>query len=119
MRPRQNSATIVAPIARPIGDGGVSTISSAAGRKASSSFSRVSRVTGKEMTFFAFFATPFAASMAALADFMDTTLHSVERRVAPAHTDEIIVSAVFDKTAMVERQDAVGEADRRQTVSDN
>src|SRR5437660_3403362 len=31
-----NTAMIVAPIARPIGDGGVSTISSAAGRKASS-----------------------------------------------------------------------------------
>ena len=33
----QNTAMMVAPIARPIGDGGVSTISSAAGRNASSS----------------------------------------------------------------------------------
>ena len=33
----QNSTAIVTAIARPIGDGGVSTISSAAGRKASSS----------------------------------------------------------------------------------
>jgi len=32
----QNRAITVAPIARPIGEGGVSTISSAAGRKASS-----------------------------------------------------------------------------------
>src|ERR1700733_1311409 len=119
MSPRQNSATMVAPIARPIGDGGVSTISSAAGRNASSSFSRVSRVTGNEMTFFAFFAMPFAASMAALADFMDTTLHSVEHGIAPTHTDEIIMRPVFDKTAVVERQDAVGEADRRQPVCDD
>ena len=50
---------------------------------------------------------------------MDATLHSVEHRIAPTHTDEIIVSAVFDKTAMVERQDAVGEADRRQAVRDD
>jgi hypothetical protein len=33
---RTNTAMIVAPMARPIGDGGVSTISSAAGKKASS-----------------------------------------------------------------------------------
>jgi len=33
----QNSRMMVAPIARPVGDGGVSTISSAAGRNASSS----------------------------------------------------------------------------------
>jgi hypothetical protein len=33
--PAQNSRMIVDPIARPIGDGGVSTISSAAGRNAS------------------------------------------------------------------------------------
>ena len=33
----QNSRMMVAPIVRPIGDGGVSTISSAAGRNASSS----------------------------------------------------------------------------------
>ena len=39
----QNSTMMVAPIARPIGDGGVSTISSAAGRKASSSPRRVVR----------------------------------------------------------------------------
>src|SRR5690349_4868538 len=32
----QKTATMVAPMARPIGDGGVSTISKAAGRKASS-----------------------------------------------------------------------------------
>src|SRR5258708_2807342 len=45
-----NSAMTVAPIARPVGDGGVSTISSAAGRNASSSRSR--RLAGKGTTFF-------------------------------------------------------------------
>ena len=37
IKARQNTAMMVAPIARPIGDGGVSTISRAAGRKAISS----------------------------------------------------------------------------------
>src|SRR5208282_870843 len=58
---RQNNTMSVAPMARPIGDGGVSTISSAAGRKASSSLSRRSRVNGKVTIF-------FVAVIAALAD---------------------------------------------------
>ena len=96
---------MVAPIARPIGDGGVSTISSAAGRKASSSRSRGVLVDGKEMIF-------FVAAIAALADFMDATLQSVERRVAPARANQFVVSAVLDEAPVIEREDAVGEANR-------
>src|SRR5258708_541377 len=43
-RARQNTVMIVAATARPIGEGGVSTISSAAGRKASSSRPRVGAI---------------------------------------------------------------------------
>jgi hypothetical protein len=47
---RQNSAMIVIAMARPRGEGGVSTISSAAGRKASCSRSRRPRAFGKGTT---------------------------------------------------------------------
>src|ERR1700735_4565770 len=82
--PRTNNATMVAPIERPIGDGGVSTISSAAGRNASSSFWRRSRFTGKETTF-------LVTSITALADLMDATLQPVKVRVASAGPYEVIV----------------------------
>ena len=52
----QNTAMMVSAIARPAGDGGVSTISSAAGRNASSSLRRSARCFGKAtMTFLADF----------------------------------------------------------------
>ena len=47
-----NTMMIVAPIARPIGEGGVSTISSAAGRKASSWSRRRTRLSGNGTTAF-------------------------------------------------------------------
>ena len=56
---RQNRAMIVTPIARPVGEGGVSTISSAAGRKAISSRSRRAADFGNGTT---------------LADFVDSDL---------------------------------------------
>ena len=59
------------------------------------------------------------AAIAALADFMDATLQSVERRVAPAPANQFIVSAILDQAPMVERQDAVGEANRGQAVGDD
>ena len=89
IKPRQNTAMSVAPIARPIGDGGVSTISSAAGRKAISSRCRRAGGLGKATTF-------FAVWIASLADFMDTTLQSVERRVASARPEKLVVGPVFD-----------------------
>src|ERR1700684_2217974 len=50
-----NSAIMDAPIARPIGEGGVSTISSAAGRNASSSRSRCLAPPGNGTIFFSAF----------------------------------------------------------------
>src|ERR1700722_45903 len=94
---------MVAPIVRPIGDGGVSTISSAAGRNASTSFSLRSRFSGNKMTF-------FVAAIAALGDFMDATLQPVEGRVTPAPAHQFVVGAILDEASVVERQDAVGEA---------
>src|SRR4029078_2251900 len=47
----QNSTAIVTEIMRPIGDGGVSTISSAAGRKASSSRRSFMRRNGTTLSF--------------------------------------------------------------------
>src|SRR6202021_2461372 len=51
----KNRLIRVAPIARPVGEGGVSTISSAAGRNASSSRSRGLGLAGKGTTFIAAF----------------------------------------------------------------
>src|SRR6516165_8220752 len=70
---KQNMAMMVTPTARPIGEGGVSTTSIAAGRNASSSRLRRLR--------------PFGNGMTLLADFMDATLHAVEGRIAPAGPD--------------------------------
>src|SRR5262245_59233713 len=53
-----NTAIIVNAIARPVGEGGVSTISSAAGRNASSSLRRTSRFFGNSITFLADFMQP-------------------------------------------------------------
>ena len=55
----------------------------------------------------------FVAANAALADFMDATLQSVERRVTSTSTNQFVVSAILDEAPMVEREDAVGEANRR------
>src|SRR5262245_25856691 len=53
-----NTAIMVKAMARPIGDGVVSTISSAAGRNASSSLRRSSRFFGNSITFLADFMEP-------------------------------------------------------------
>src|ERR1700722_3419999 len=75
IKPKQNSVAIDPLIARPVGEGSISTILRAAGRKSISCFSRRSRVKGKEMTF-------FATEIAALADFMDVALQTVEHSVS-------------------------------------
>ena len=61
-------------MARPIGDGGVSTISSAAGRKASSARERL-----------------------ALVEDMDSCLQFVESCVAAGRAHEFVVRAVLDE----------------------
>ena len=48
-----------------------------------------------------------------LADFMDPTLQSVERRVASARPEQLVVGPVFDHTAMIDGDDPVGHAHRR------
>ncbi len=60
-----------------------------------------------------------AAVIAALANFMDAALQSVEGGVAPSPVNQLIVRTILDQAPMVERQDAVGVANRRQAVGDN
>src|SRR5215470_10557274 len=103
-----NSATMVAPIARRIGDGGVSTISSAAGRNASSSGRRscTARIgTTRRRN---------GAGLSDSTDFMDTCLQTMQRRVAAAGLDQRVVAAVLDQPATIKRDDAVGRPHGRE-----
>src|SRR5215475_4128736 len=106
----QNSRMSVAPMARPIGEGGVSTISSAAGRNASSLLRR-SRARRSGMT--------DGIGLAALADFMDPCLEAMQRRIAAAGVDERVMAAVLDDAAALERDDAVRPPHGRQAVRDD
>src|SRR5579872_3389365 len=90
---------------RPVGDAGVSTISSAAGKKARSSSSQ--RVLVRR------YAT------APLNDFMNTGLQTVELGVRPAQPDQFVVGPVLDQPAAIERDDAVGAPYRGQAVGDD
>lgn len=101
---RQNKAMMLIAIVRPTGDGGVSTISSAAGRKANSSLSRPFPSLGKGTALWRSFRD------ACLNDFMDTRLQPVKLRVVPTRFDEFVVAAVFHQPAAVNSHDAVGPA---------
>src|SRR6476469_1066653 len=101
---RQTAAAIVAATARPIGDGGVSTISSAAGRKAISSPREPARSQGGTMR---------------SANVMNACLHAEERGIAPAGAHQLIVRAVLDDPAALDRDDAVGHAHGREPVRDD
>src|SRR5258705_13331703 len=97
----QNSSARVRAIIRPIGDGGVSTISSAAGRNASSSRRRAcARRNGTTRA--------DSAGFADSADFMDTCLQPVPRRIAAARRDQPVMGAVLGQPAPVDRDDGVG-----------
>src|SRR6516165_4535005 len=89
---RQNRAMMLNTIVRPAGDGGVSTISSAAGRNASSCLSRALLAREEGSAFRTFGA---AACDACSADFMDARLEPMKRRIAPASIDELVVGAVL------------------------
>src|SRR6516165_6694824 len=89
-KPRQNTAIIVTAIVRPSGEGGVSTISSAAGRNASSCRSRRAP-RGSTVTFLADGSTLVDVSL----DFMHACLESVQRGVPAAGVDQIIMRAIF------------------------
>ena len=78
-------------MALPKGDGGVSVISSAAGRKASSALVRLAGFRGMTLS----------------AGFIKPRLYPVQRRVAAAGLDELVVGAVFDEASLVDSEDAV------------
>src|SRR6516165_12356711 len=113
---RQNSAMTLNTIVRPTGDGGVSTCSSAAGRKASSCLSRALLVREEGCTFRTFGA---AACDVCLADCMDARLEPMEHRVAPARIDELVVSAVLHQPSAIDGDDAVGPAHGGEPVGYN
>src|SRR5262252_11190310 len=97
----QNNNAIVPAIARPIGDGGVSTISSAAGRNASSS-ARRSCATRIGMT-----RRVEVADLAGLVDIVDPCLQPMQRCIAAACLDQRLVGTVLDQAAALERDDAI------------
>src|SRR5215470_16698406 len=101
----QNKAMIVPPMAPAIGGGGVSTISSAAGRKASSSWVRATVLSGR--------------AARALMDFMDACLQTVQRRIAAACSDQIIMGAVLSQTAAVDSDQAIASPNGRQPMCDD
>src|SRR6185436_17161941 len=96
-----NTRMTVAPIARPAGDGGLSTISRAAGRNASSCAVRgACRCCEKSST--------------TLADFMQSSLRTEQRGIAPAAADQLLVSPILDDAPTLDRDDPVGVTHRRQ-----
>lgn len=106
------NASIVTPIARSIGDDGASTSPVLqAGRRVHPSRGVLAPERTRSRS-------SWLAS-AALANFMDAALQSVEDRVAPSLANELIVRTILDQAPMVERQDAIGVANRGQSVGDD
>src|SRR5262249_947750 len=109
----QNSRMMVAPIVRPIGAGAVSTISSAAGRNASSSLRRscarrngITRRIG-------------LTGVASSADFMNSCLQPMQRCIAAASLDQRVMGTVLDQAAALERDDAIRRPHGREPVRDD
>src|SRR3974377_234484 len=103
---KQNRAMTVRPIARPTGEGGVSTISSAAGRKASSCS------VGRAICF-------FGNGTIFLTGCMDPRLQVVQLGIAAIAADQLVMRAVFDDAATLDCNDAIGLAHGRQPVSND
>src|SRR5579863_5460887 len=99
----ENTAMMIAPTARPVGEGGVSVISSAAGRNASSYSSRRGACFGKAMTFL-------------LADFIDAGLHKVKLCVTAVAAHQLVVTTVLYDSTALDRNDPIGPANRGETV---
>src|SRR6185312_5912157 len=112
-RAAPNSTMMVVPMARPIGEGGVSTISSAAGRKASSGRRRPF-AWRKGMTMSA-----CVAGAEESADFMEPSLQPMQRGITAAGLDQRVMGAVFDQAPTLQREDAVGGAYRGEPVRDD
>src|SRR5438874_4716 len=49
---------------------------------------------------------------------LSASLHVMQLRVATVFANQLIVCAVFDNATSLDRNDSVGMADRRQTMSD-
>src|SRR5262249_22096684 len=113
---RQKRAMMLNTIVRPTGDGGVSTISSAAGRNASSCLSRPLLVREEGSTFRTFGVAPCDVC---LADCMDARLEAMERRVAPLRIDELVVGTVLRQPAAIDGDDAVSPAHRGEAIGNN
>src|SRR5258708_2125777 len=107
----QNKTMMAAPIARPIGDGGVSTISSAAGRKASSSPRRFCCARRNGITCCA-----GMAGSAGSAVFMEPCLQPVQRCITAAGLDQRVMGAVLNQAAAIERDDAIARPHGRETM---
>src|SRR5215475_12422158 len=103
-RAAQNSTMIVPPMAPARGDGGVSTISSAAGRNARSFWLRpgAARAPGRKMR--------------SSANFMEASLQAIERRITAALPEKVIMGAILDQTATVNGDKAVAPPHGRQPV---
>src|SRR5262249_8714245 len=112
-RAAQNKRPMTAAMARPMGDGGVSMISSAAGKNASSSRRRARTDRGGTRL------GTDAALAATLADFMDACLQPVQRCIAAACLDQCVMGAVLDQTPAIEGHDAIRRAYGREPVSDD
>src|SRR5262249_35384142 len=113
IRATQNSTMMALPIARPSGDGGVSTISRAAGRNASSS-RRLARGRRNGITRGA-----DGLGVASSADLMEASLQAMQRRIAAAGLDQCVVAAILDQAAAIERHDAVRRPHGREAVRDH
>src|SRR5882757_7631588 len=101
---------IVAPIARPAGDAGVSRISSAAGRN----WRAVSCRPHRGSLIF----VPLSFGNASTDD-MEARLHLVKGGVASRPVHELVVSSVLDQPSAFDVDDAVGMAHRRQPMRDD
>src|ERR1051326_2964089 len=99
---QQKIAITVSATARPTGDAGVSTISSAAGRKAVSSALGLPESFGKETMF--------------LANFMEARLQTMEIGVASGGADQLVVGTVLDDSALFDCNNAVGPTHGRQPM---
>src|SRR5258708_37718289 len=96
----QKRAIMVAPIARPIGDGGVSAISSAAGRNASSYSPRRAGGFGNR-------------TIVVLTDAMDACLEEVELCIAAIRPDQLVMCTGLSDAASLDCGDAIGLGGRR------
>src|SRR4029078_13280405 len=105
----QNSTAIVIAINGPSVGGGPPTISSATGRKASSSRRSWMRRNGTTVS-------ALLTGRVLLAGFMEPSLQTVQRCIAAAGLDQRVVGAVLHQAAALERDDPVRRPHGREPV---